>query len=134
MEDAAMALPPVVESSDSTASQCCSAISVNDFLPENPSPPDEGDAVDREVCVAFKRLPEASAVAEAALVAHNTPPMLFVHGGRLVRLTDDGGGLRLTPVTTTELQCDLAHAARWSEQTDAGTRSIYPPPLVVRDV
>jgi hypothetical protein len=85
-----------------------------------------------QICVALKQLPEAVAAAQAALAAYNDPPALFEHNGELVKLVAaDGQAPRLVPMRTPDVQCELAYAARWFEQTEKGPKAIYPPVMVV---
>jgi hypothetical protein len=58
--------------------------------------------------------------------------MLFEHNGELIKLLlADSQPPRVATMRTNDVQCELAYAARWFEQTDKGVRAIYPPPLVV---
>jgi putative DNA primase/helicase len=85
-----------------------------------------------QICVALKQLPEAVAAAQQALAAYNDPPFLFEHNGELVKLVAaDGQAPRLLPMRTADVQCELAYAARWFEQTEKGPKPIYPPAMVV---
>jgi hypothetical protein len=85
-----------------------------------------------KITVILKRLPEAVAAAQQALQTQNDPPFLFDHGGELVKLVlVEGQAPELMPLRPVDLQCQLTYAARWFEQTDNGTKAVYPPMLVV---
>jgi hypothetical protein len=80
----------------------------------------------------MKRLPEAVAAAQAALVKFNDPPRLFLQGDELVKLKCGGErAAKTSRVSMADLQGDLAFAARWLEQTEKGVKPIYPPTLLV---
>jgi len=115
----------------------------------DPPPPSASPCPDHrndlQVCLTMKRLPEAVAEAQAALVAYNAPPLIFQQDGELVRLTPGGNGSSgaggpggaLVLVSPADLRCDLAYAARWYERAgddDGGLKPIFPPPLIVHDL
>jgi hypothetical protein len=112
----------------------CAAPASDDFVDDHGVPDVAGDEPDMrpQICVAQKQLPEAVAAARQALVAYNDPPFLFEHDGELVKLVAAAGQApRLVPMRTADVQCELAYAARWFEQTDKGVKPIYPPGMVV---
>jgi hypothetical protein len=103
---------------------------------EAAAPPLSSDDIP-EVCIIAKQLPEAATSAVSAMIARNDPPQLFMHNGQLVRLPrqgQTGPEISLLPMGIADLQEELAYAARWSEMTERGTKAIYPPSLVARDV
>src|SRR4051794_36704671 len=89
-----------------------------------------------EICIIAKGLPEAVDQAIQAMTAFNQPPRLFLYQGKLVRQLGVGCGdteVSLDEVGVPELQAELTYAARWSEKTEKGQKSIYPPSLIARD-
>lgn len=88
-----------------------------------------------QIVITLKRLPEAVALAQQALIAHNVPPTIFSHDGMLVRLgTGASTTPELVPIQSAELRCELTYAARWFESKDGVPKPIYPPSLLVRDL
>ena len=91
--------------------------------------PEEQD--DRpQICVTLKQLPEAVAAAEIALAAYNDPPVLFNHGGNLVKLVlTDGSAPQLLPMKAADVQCAVGvrrPLVRADGQRHAGNLSAQP--------
>jgi putative DNA primase/helicase len=88
-----------------------------------------------EIFVVMKRLPETVEMAEQVLRDRNTPPVIFHRGGKLVKLTVDPlTGPAMVAINRSDLQCELACAARWLEATEKGVKPIYPPGLVTHEL
>lgn len=99
-----------------------------DVPPPNSLP--SSSTQDRNIVLVMKRLPEA----REALVAHNNPPRIFERNGDLVILRQSADGQSLMPLSISDLQCELAYAARWYEQGEKDLKPVFPPSLVVRDL
>jgi putative DNA primase/helicase len=71
-----------------------------------------------------------------ALLAANNPPVLFNHGGEVVRVESDGSGSKiLRRVTEDRMRYRLARVAHWVRSDGKGNESpALPPVAVVKDV
>jgi len=95
--------------------------------------PEPGRALP-EIIVTGRPLPDKTTDALAALIASNTPPRIFRHGGGLARVeTTETGQPIILPLGESAVRGELARAAIWATITDKGTAPASPPLDVVRD-
>lgn len=89
-----------------------------------------------KIIINGRQLRDVSADALRALEAANTPPMVFVRSGELVRITvDEQGKARIERLNEFSLRGILARAADFVRAGEKGDAVSVPPPLdVVRDL
>jgi hypothetical protein len=87
------------------------------------------------IAVGGRPLRDVTEDALTALVAKNTPPVLFVRAGELVTLgRDEHGAHIIVPMDEDATRGHMARAADWVRETKTEPRDVPPPIDVVRDL
>src|SRR4030095_7260369 len=86
------------------------------------------------IIISNRQLPDVSVDAVKALVASNSPHVIFQREGVLVRLKHDRGGPAIQVISDAALRGLLARAADWHKIPLAGRVAAHPPIAVVRDI
>lgn len=88
-----------------------------------------------EIIVTNRHMQDITADALPAIVAHNTPPHIFVRAGCLVRIRkDEQGTMGIEPLNEPALRGILARAAKFIEVREKKKNNTDPPLKVVKDI
>jgi hypothetical protein len=87
-----------------------------------------------EIMISYRHLQDITADSLPAIVVHNNPPRTFVREGRLVRIRDVDGIIRIEPLNESSLMGILARSADFVQKVKRDTVSADPPMKVVKDI